>query len=205
MKLKLKDFSQFVNEEADLRKNKGIPSDFMRNAEEGARRNLGVTPDEPKQLELGRLMSQGAQIMVQSIPLNQVEEKFTQLEKIASDVIKEEFKTVFEILPIELKLRLIRPNETVIGNLPGLATKEVDSDEKPEYEEEPQNEPQEQPEGQSDESEESEEDDFFSFFDNDSDEEQQESEEDNLEEIINQEDEVTNKDVAMVLVKQLKI
>ena len=201
MKLKLKDFSQFVNEEADLRKNKGIPSDFMRNAEEGARRNLGVTPDEPKQLELGRLMSQGAQIMVQSIPLNQVEEKFTQLEKIASDVIKEEFKTVFEILPIELKLRLIRPNETVIGNLPGLATKEVDSDEKPEYEEEPQNEPQEQPEGQSDESEESEEDDFFSFFDNDSDEEQQESEEDNLEEIINQEDEVTNKDVAMAIDK----
>ena len=184
MKLKLKDFSQFVNEEADLRKNKGIPSDFMRNAEEGARRNLGVTPDEPKQLELGRLMSQGAQ-----------------LEKIASDVIKEEFKTVFEILPIELKLRLIRPNETVIGNLPGLATKEVDSDEKPEYEEEPQNEPQEQPEGQSDESEESEEDDFFSFFDNDSDEEQQESEEDNLEEIINQEDEVTNKDVAMAIDK----
>ena len=199
MKLKLKDFSQFVNEEADLRKNKGIPSDFMRNAEEGARKNLGVTPDEPKQLELGRLMSQAAQIMVQSIPLNQVEEKFTQLEKIASDVIKEEFKTVFEILPIELKLRLIRPNESVIGNLPGLGTKEVDSDEKPEYEEEPQNEPQVQPESQPEEAEEA--DDFFSFFDNDSDEEQQESEEDNLEEIINQEDEVTNKDVAMAIDK----
>jgi hypothetical protein len=201
MKLKLKDFSQFLNEEADVRKNTGLPSDFTRNAEEGARRNLGVTPDEPKQLELGSLMSQAAQLMVRSIPLNQVEEKFTQLEKIASDVIKEEFKTIFEILPIELKLRLIRPNENVVGNLPGLATKDVDSDEKPEYSQETedsQNEPQEQPEGQSDEQEE---DDFFSFFDNDSDEEQQESEEENLEEIINPEDEVTNKDVAMAIDK----
>ena len=205
MKLKLKDFSQFVNEEADLRKNKGIPSDFMRNAEEGARRNLGVTPDEPKQLELGSLMSQAAQIMVQSIPLNQIEEKFTQLEKIASDVIKEEFKTVFEILPIELKLRLVRPNETVFSNLPELGNKQTDSNEKPEYvqEEEPQGEPQEQPESQSDEQsqEQPEEDDFFSFFDSESDEEEQQDEEENLEEIINQEDEVTNKDVAMAIDK----
>jgi hypothetical protein len=202
MKLKLKDFSQFVNEEADVRKNTGLPSDFTKNAEEAAKRNLGVTPDEPKQLELGNLMTQVGRIMVQSIPLNQIEEKFTQLEKIASDVIKEEFKTIFDILPIELKLRLIRPNESVVGNLPSLSTKEVDSDEKPEYvQEEPQSEVQ-QPEGQSDEqSQEVEEDDFFSFFDNDSDEEQQESEEQNLEEIINQEDVVTNKDVAMAIDK----
>jgi hypothetical protein len=202
MKLKLKDFSQFVNEEADVRKNTGLPSDFTKNAEEAAKRNLGVTPDEPKQLELGNLMTQAGRIMVQSIPLNQIEEKFTQLEKIASDVIKEEFKTIFDILPIELKLRLIRPNESVVGNLPSLSTKEVDSDEKPEYvQEEPQSEVQ-QPEGQSDEqSQEVEEDDFFSFFDNDSDEEQQESEEQNLEEIINQEDVVTNKDVAMAIDK----
>lgn len=203
MKLKLKDFSQFVNEEADLRKNKGIPSDFMRNAEEGAIRNLGVTPDEPRPLELGRLMSQAAQIMVQSIPLNQVEEKFTQLEKIASDVIKEEFKTVFEILPIELKLRLVRPNETVISNLPELGNKQTDSNEKPVFQEEPQSEPQEQPEAQSDEQfqEQPEEDDFFSFFGSESDEEEQQDEEENLEEIINQEPEVTNKDVAMAIDK----
>ena len=205
MKLKLKDFSQFVNEEADVRKNTGLPSDFTRNAEEGARRNLGVTPDEPKQLELGSLMSQAAQLMVRSIPLNQVEEKFTQLEKIASDVIKKEFKTVFEILPIELKLRLVRPNETVFGHLPELGTKQTDSNEKPEYSQETedsQDEPTlEKPEGDGNEGEDEEEDDFFSFFDNDSDEEQQESEEENLEEIINQEPEVTNKDVAMAIDK----
>jgi hypothetical protein len=146
-------------------------------------------------------MSQAAQLMVQSIPLNQIEEKFTQLEKIASDVIKEEFKTIFEILPIDLKLRLIRPNESVLSNLPDLSNKDVDSDEKPEYSQETedsQNEPQGQSDSESNETEE--EDDFFSFFDND-DEEQQESEEENLEEIINQEDEVTNKDVAMAIDK----
>lgn len=201
MKLKLKDFSSFLNEEADVRKNTGLPSDFTRNAEEAARRNLGVTPDEPRQLELDSLMYRAAQLMVQSIPLNQIEEKFTQLEKIASDVIKEEFKTIFEILPIDLKLRLIRPNETVLSNLPDLSNKDVDSDEKPEYSQETedsQNEPQGQSDSESNETEE--EDDFFSFFDND-DEEQQESEEENLEEIINPEDEVTNKDVAMAIDK----
>jgi hypothetical protein len=99
MKLKLKDFSSFLNEEADVRKNTGLPSDFTGNAEEAARRNLGVTPDEPKQLELDSLMYRAAQLMVQSIPLNQIEEKFTKLEEIASDVIKEEFKTFVLIAP----------------------------------------------------------------------------------------------------------
>ena len=203
MKLKLKDFSQFVNEEADVRKNTGLPSNFTGDAETAAKVNLGVTPDEPKQLQLGSLLAQAGQIIAQSIPLNQIEEKFTQLEEIASDVIKKEFKTVFEILPIELKLRLVRPNETVFSHLPELGTKQTDSNEKPEFiqsekEETPEENLQETPEEtQSNE----EEDDFFSFFDDDSQEEQEESEEQNLEEIINQEPEVTNKDVAMAIDK----
>ena len=204
MKLKLKDFSQFVNEEADVRKNTGLPSNFTRDAETAAKVNLGVTPDEPKQLQLGSLLAQAGQIIAQSIPLNQIEEKFTQLEKIASDVIKKEFKTVFEILPIELKLRLVRPNETVFSNLPELGNKQVDSNEKPKFQEEPQSEPQEEPEAQSDDQSQEqpeEEDDFFSFFGSESDEEEQQDEEENLEEIINQEPEVTNKDVAMAIDK----
>ena len=204
MKLKLKDFSQFVNEEADVRKNTGLPSNFTGDAETAAKVNLGVTPDEPKQLQLGSLLAQAGQIIAQSIPLNQIEEKFTQLEKIASDVIKKEFKTVFEILPIELKLRLVRPNETVFSNLPELGNKQVDSNEKPKFQEEPQSEPQGQPEAQSDEQSQEqpeEEDDFFSFFGSESDEEEQQEEEENLEEIINQEPEVTNKDVAMAIDK----
>ena len=204
MKLKLKDFSQFVNEEADVRKNTGLPSNFTGDAETAAKVNLGVTPDEPKQLQLGSLLAQAGQIIAQSIPLNQIEEKFTQLEKIASDVIKKEFKTVFEILPIELKLRLVRPNETVFSNLPELGNKQVDSNEKPKFQEEPQSEPQEEPEAQSDDQSQEqpeEEDDFFSFFGSESDEEEQQDEEENLEEIINQEPEVTNKDVAMAIDK----
>lgn len=204
MKLKLKDFSQFVNEEADVRKNTGLPSNFTGDAETAAKVNLGVTPDEPKQLQLGSLLAQAGQIIAQSIPLNQIEEKFTQLEKIASDVIKKEFKTVFEILPIELKLRLVRPNETVFSNLPELGNKQVDSNEKPVVQEEPQSELQEQPESQSEEQSQEqpeEEDDFFSFFGSESDEEEQQDEEENLEEIINQEPEVTNKDVDMAIDK----
>ena len=43
MKYKLKDYSQFLNEEVDLSKgNKGIPSDFIRNADTEAQKNLGL-------------------------------------------------------------------------------------------------------------------------------------------------------------------
>ncbi len=205
MKIKLRDFSTFLNEEADIKKNIGLPDDFTRNAEEDAKRNLGVNIDSGEWGRLGEYMNKAASIIVRSIPIEQVETKFQQMENLAKRVIEEEFKTIFQILPLDLKLRLIRPNESVIGQLPELGEKQEDPGSRPEINEEPDENNEVQPEGESDETQSDEEqDDFFDFFDFDSDEEQQESEEENIEEIIEpeaNEPEVTNKDVAMAIDK----
>ena len=200
MKIKLRDFSTFLNEEADVKKNIGLPDDFTRNAEEDAKRNLGVNVDSGELGRLGEYMNKAASIIVRSIPIEQVENKFQQMEKLAKRVIEEEFKTIFQILPLDLKLRLIRPNESVIGQLPELGEKQEEPGSRPEINEEPEETNEVQPEVESDETQSDEEqDDFFDFFDFDSDEEQQESEEENIEEIT--EPEVTNKDVAMAIDK----
>ena len=201
MKIKLRDFSTFLNEEADIKKNIGLPDDFTRNAEEDARRNLGVNIDSGEWGRLGEYMEQATNIIVRSIPKNQIENKFQQMEDLAKQVIEEEFKTVFEILPLELKIRLVRPGESIMKYLPELGNKQEDSTSKPEFTETDEV----QPEGKSDETQSDEEkDDFFDFFDFDSDEEQQESEEENIEEIVEPEandPEVTNKDVAIAIDK----
>jgi hypothetical protein len=200
MKIKLRDFSTFLNEEADVKKNIGLPDDFTRNAEEDAKRNLGVNVDSGELGRLGEYMNKAASIIVRSIPIEQVENKFQQMENLAKRVIEEEFKTIFQILPLDLKLRLIRPNESVIGQLPELGEKQEEPGSRPEINEEPEETNEVQPEVESDETQSDEEqDDFFDFFDFDSDEEQQESEEENIEEIT--EPEVTNKDVAMAIDK----
>ena len=200
MKTKLRDFSKFLNEEADVKKNIGLPDDFTRNAEEDARRNLGVNIDSGEWGRLGEYMNKAASIIVRSIPIEQVENKFQQMENLAKRVIEEEFKTIFQILPLDLKLRLIRPNESVIGQLPELGEKQEEPGSRPEINEEPEETNEVQPEVESDETQSEEtQDDFFDFFDFDSDEEQQESEEENIEEIT--EPEVTNKDVAMAIDK----
>lgn len=199
MKIKLRDFSTFLNEEADIKKNIGLPDDFTRNAEEDAKRNLGVNIDSGEEGRLGEYMNKAASIIVRSIPIEQVETKFQQMEDLAKIVIQEEFKTVFQMLPLELKIRLIRPGETIMKYLPELGEKQEDPGSRPEINEEPEETNEVQPEGSDETQSEEEKDDFFDFFDFDSNEEQQESEEENIEEIT--EPEVTNKDVAMAIDK----
>ena len=46
----MKKFIQFVSEEVDLRNSKGIPSDFMSKTEDEVRRNLGIRPDDERQM-----------------------------------------------------------------------------------------------------------------------------------------------------------
>ena len=204
MKIKLRDFSTFLNEEADIKKNIGLPDDFTRNAEEDARRNLGVNIDSGEWGRLGEYMRQATDIIVRSIPKNQIENKFQQMEDLAKIVIQEEFKTVFQMLPLELKIRLIRPGETIMEYLPELGEKQEDPGSRPEINEEPEETNEVQPEGSDETQSEEEKDDFFDFFDFESEEEKQESEEENIEEITEPEitePEVTNKDVAMAIDK----
>ena len=75
MKLKLKDFSQFF-EEADIKKNIGLPKDFTSKAEEEATRNLGINIDQPTQSRLIEYANKADQLMARSIPKDNIEEKY---------------------------------------------------------------------------------------------------------------------------------
>ncbi len=201
----MKNYLEFLKEEVDLKGNKGIDDDFMKKAEDQAKQNLGVNPNTngPVTGDIGSLMRRSAQLLTNGLNTDQIEERYTKLEALAKRVIMDEYGDIIEASekPVELLIKLIRPNQSVLGEVPNLLNVPAESDEKPEYseEEETQTQPQDQPQGQeqSEEQEDNqEEDDFFNFFDDDTDYSDQEEE--NPEEV----EELTNKDVAMAIDKK---
>ena len=128
----MKRFSDFIKEEIDLRGNTGVPRDFMRNSEEEAERNLGITPDDGQRgmqqvwPEFQRLMGQSMQMMTQGPdgrPLGrpQMEERVTALQNLAKDVIMDEYGEILgsSAKPIELEIKLVMPGQ-VNQNVPDL-------------------------------------------------------------------------------------
>ena len=203
----MKNYLEFLKEEVDLKGNKGIDDDFMKKAEDQAKQNLGVTPNTngPVAGDIGSLMRRSAQLLTNGLNTDQMEERYTKLEQLAKRVIMDEYGDIIEASekPVELLIKLIRPNQSVLGEVPNLLNVPAESDERPEYSEEEETEEmdvQEQPQGQEEteesEEQEEEEDDFMSFFDDDTD--YQEQEEENPEEV----EELTNKDVAMAIDKK---
>jgi hypothetical protein len=188
----LKDFDQFLVE-ANLKKSKGLPSDFMSSAEEEATKNLGVRIDRPGPNDLSFLISQSTAMMNEG-SAEEVDKRYKDLEQLAKDVIMDEFGFVLRASakPIELDIRLVR---SVISEIPELGQKAQVAEETPEYEDDdevqefegqPQSQEDGQEDGQEDESQD-EEDDFFSFFDDETPEEQEESEEEDVETLSNKE------------------
>ena len=203
----MKNYLQFLKEEVDLKGNKGIDDDFMKKAEDQAKQNLGVTPNTngPVTGDIGSLMRRSAQLLTNGLNTDQIEERYTKLEDLAKRVIMDEYGDIIEASekPVELLIKLIRPNQSVLGEVPNLLNVPAESDERPEYseeetEEEEVDQPQGQPQGQeeTETEDEEEEDDFMSFFNDDTDYEDQEEE--NPEEV----EELTNKDVAMAIDKK---
>jgi hypothetical protein len=206
----MKNYLQFLKEEVDLKGNKGIDDDFMKKAEDQAKQNLGVNPNTngPVAGDISSLMRRSAQLLTNGLNTDQIEERYTKLEALAKRVIMDEYGDIIEASekPVELLIKLIRPNQSVLGEVPNLLNVPAESEEKPVYtEEETQAQPQgqeeseeqeESQESQESEEKEEEEDDFMSFFDDDTD--YQDQEEENPEEV----EELTNKDVAMAIDKK---
>ena len=205
----MKNYLEFLKEEVNLKGNRGIDDDFMKKAEDQAKQNLGVIPNANTEVpvgDLGSLMIRSAKLLTNGLNTDQIEERYTKLEQLAKRVIMDEYGDIIEASekPVELLIKLIRPNQSVLGEVPNLLNVPEESDERPEYSEEEENEEQEvdQPQGQPQEQEETEEqeeeedDDFMSFFNDDTDYEDQEEE--NPEEV----EELTNKDVAMAIDKK---
>ena len=127
----MKRFSDFIKEEIDLRGNSGVPRDFMRNSEEEAERNLGVTPDDESQMrhawpEFQQLMNQSMQIMMQGPdgrPLGrpQMQERVDALQNLAKDLITDEYGDILDASskPVELDIKLVMMGQ-VNQNVPDL-------------------------------------------------------------------------------------
>ena len=199
----MKNYSQFLKEEVDLKKgNKGIPEDFMKKSEDQARQNLGNVGD------LGQLVGKSMQLLTNGLSTDQIEERYKMLEELAKRVIMDEYGDIIEasVKPVELMIKLVRPNKSVLEELPRLMQVPEESSEKPEYSEEEetqtQSEPQAQPQGQSQAQHQAQsqeqDDDFWGAFSDDTNYEDQEEETPEAVEEI----EVTNKDVAMAIDKK---
>jgi len=115
----MKNFLQFIKEEVDLRGSEGIPSDFMGKSEEEARRNLGVRPDDPRQMMqygpmIMNLIGRSQQLMRvdengRTLNNEQVTERKRKLEELAKDVIMNEYGDILESSekPVELRIKLV--------------------------------------------------------------------------------------------------
>ncbi len=203
----MKNFSQFIKEEVDLKGNKGVPSDFMDKAKQQAKANLGFEPEMNVPVgNIGALMAKSTELLTRGLNAAQIDERYKKLEALAKRVIMDEYGDIIEASekPVELMIRLIRPSESVLGQLPELLNVPASSEERPEYSEESQEGQEEQPQaqpqsqGEAPAPQQEDEDDFWSCFDDDTDYAQQEEE--NPEEV--EEIEVTNKDVAMAIDKK---
>jgi hypothetical protein len=116
----MKSFEQFLNEEADIKKSGGVPSDFTQKSEEQARRGLGVRPDDERG-EMPRIWPEFDQNMRQSNQLLRTgpngsqlsqadtQQRINQLEDLAKRVVLEEFGDILRasVKPIELDIKLV--------------------------------------------------------------------------------------------------
>lgn len=118
----MKSFEQFINEEADIKKSGGVPSDFTQKSEEQARRGLGVRPDDER-AEMPRIWPEFDQNMRQSNQLLRTgpngsqltqadtQQRINQLQDLAKRVVMEEFGDILRasVKPIELDIKLVAP------------------------------------------------------------------------------------------------
>lgn len=155
----MKNFGQFIKEEIDIRKIGGIPSDFTRSAEEEAQKNLGVRPDDERQMmrfgpEIMNLIGQSKQILTtgpdgRRLTKQQVEDRVKKLEKLAKDIVLAEYGDILSTsaAPVELDIKLLI-DESVTSEIPKISEVPKKSEEpkeeesKREYQEEKEQEEQ---------------------------------------------------------------
>jgi hypothetical protein len=149
----MKSFEKFLKEEIDIRKIKGLPEDFIRSAEEEAQKNLGVRPDEERQMmrlgpQIMNLIGDSKRLLTtgpdgRRLTSEQVKERVKKLEELAKKIVLEEYGDIISTsaAPVELDIKLVTD---VISEIPKL--RQV-----PEKPEEPQEEEEEQEEDQDEE------------------------------------------------------
>jgi hypothetical protein len=116
----MKSFLDFIKEEVDLRGNRGIPRNLMGDIERQASRNLGVRPDDERQMhmEIMPQLMRALQTSNQAIfsgSIEQIEQRLRALEELAESVIRENFGDILDSSekPIELDIKMVRPGGVI--------------------------------------------------------------------------------------------
>jgi len=156
----MKKYTQYVKEEVDIRKSKGIPADFMNKAEEEARQKHRIRIDDEAQMrtiwpEFERNMRESNSILTvgpdgRRLNQQEIRNRIRSLEILAEDVIRDMFGELLDssIKPIELDIKLVPMGEV---------TSEIeDITEVPQQPEEPEDEDENQEEDKKEEDKEEE-------------------------------------------------
>lgn len=134
-----------INEEVDLKNNKGIPDNFMSDIEDEARKNLNVSiDDESKVMPLFDQLNRSTEICTKIITTDEngdklsnseIEERYRYLENLAEKVVRSEFGELLDasILPIVLDINYVKSGEVTsnvdLGVIPEKAVKPTPKDE----------------------------------------------------------------------------
>ena len=83
----MKNFSQFLKEEVDLKGNKGVPEDFMSKAKQQATKNLGIQPETNRPVgDISSLIARSTYLLTNGLNRDQIEERYKKLEDLAKRV-----------------------------------------------------------------------------------------------------------------------
>lgn len=115
----MKNYKQFINEEIDLKGNRGIPKDFIKQAEEEAGLNYGIWTDDKSKLpeiagEMHIIQNKINNLMKTNdngvtLSPDELNDRHFKLEQLAEKVIRDEFDELLDasILPIEFDIKLV--------------------------------------------------------------------------------------------------
>src|SRR5690606_30970164 len=102
----MKNYSQFIKEEIDVRDIDGLSDDFIRKSDQEAERSLGVRKDDPRQMgqygpQIMQLINQSQQLMMtnergQRLTGAELSERRSKIEDLAKTVIMDEYGDILE-------------------------------------------------------------------------------------------------------------
>jgi hypothetical protein len=115
----MKNYSQFIKEEIDVRDIEGLSDDFIRKSDQEAERSLSIRKDDPRQMQqygpqIMRLIGESQQLMMtnergQRLTSTELSERRSKIEDLAKTVIMDEYGDILEASekPVELKIKLV--------------------------------------------------------------------------------------------------
>lgn len=120
----MKSFDKYIKEEIQLKGNKGVPDEFINKTDQEETQRLGVRKDDPRQMmqfgpQIMSLISKSNQLLTRGLSKEQVEDRFKKLEKLAEDVIRNQYESILD--NVDLDIKLLRPGKKVNDEMPEMS------------------------------------------------------------------------------------